>query len=394
MNNSLVPEPRVNKNGVTSVKHVRATPRVKKTRQAAMPAPSTAPAIEPHDAVKVAYPFQQRSVFHNIRDYTIRPDAKLDKHLKKRYPSPFQYVNYEFDATDLEVYDVLSVTTPESAVVLLKSGVRNAETAKTELVDAGTEHLIEDNSAVTARALKDGIQATDFLSYYVVNDKQFRERPDLFYRGALDYSDRALGMRMRSDDAKAAVGIKTLTLRQLIDAGEIRLRDVRTIGSTRLFDAMDDEGALVKALKSLKSGKCLYKIEDLDGWIDRFELSGKLSMGNRVKMAVYDLGARHGAEYLKTMPSNGIGISLCYEYGRMATGWGYSLEKERQFIEYAYAVDDYTAADLDNEEYKKLFESGVSIEAAGRGLMKDFAADQIIAIENHGIAPSISDGWI
>jgi hypothetical protein len=395
MTNPLVPEPRVNKNGVTSIKHVRAVPAAKKTRKAAMPAPSAAPETVVKAATPAtAYPFQSRSVFHNHMSYAFRPDAALDKHLRQKYPSPFQYNSFEFDATDTEVYSVLSVTKPEQAVLLLKTGVRTAETAIAELRDAGAEDLIKDNSAMSARALQEGIQATDFLSYYASNPSLYESNPERFFESTLGYSDRALGMRLRSEDAKDRLGQKTHSLQSLIDSKQIRLRDVRTIGSTRLFDAMDDDGALVEAFKSLKNGTCRYKIEDLDRWIDRFELSGKLSMGNRVKIAVYDLGGRHGAEYMKTLPSNGIALSLCYEYGKMANGWGYTLEREREFIAYANTIDDQIGTDLNDDEYRALFESGISTEAARRGLAKDYAVDQIIAIENHGIAPGLSDGWI
>lgn len=388
---NLVPERRINKNGVWTTKHVRATPPTKGTSIPPVPAPALP--VAPQQAVStVPYPCQQRAAYHQHFEFQFKPSGHLLDYLAEQSKAFAKGRGYEFHASDAEAYEVLSMVTPDDALPLLEYGVRSAAEAERVLREAGLEKLADDYSELTQAALLRGISAESFVACFADQWETFRDDPDGFLTLAQNRSDSALTSRITG-------GGSDTTFQKLIDSGEINVEHVRTVGVSRLYGAKDSDGALIDALKQMNDGTCLYTPEDLDRWISEFDLDYRESRYYD-KKGVYYFAGRHGAGYVDDVLPKGLDIISFFTYAQLANRLGYDPEKERSFIEYARQLSSEHSrltmdrAEYSDEDHRMLFESGISPKEAAERTVRGATVQQVIAMSAGNVEPGLSSGWL
>lgn len=269
--------------------------------------------------------------------------------------------------------------------------MRSAPQAREVLSEAGLTHLIEDNSFVVNTALQTGASLDELLDKFLNRRSMFGDSPMSFADGVTASQERWLERKVP--------GSGDITIRQMIDDDLIDLDHVKFIGAERFRNALDTEGLLLSEMKLMQRGTASYSHEDVDAWIDQFNLLDKQSLSH-TKRVIYTLGNRHGGDYVTGLRNEMGSLFGIYEYSRIGTKWGYTPEREREFISYGQGiktaihsagVDDMGIAD---EEHRTLFESGLPPEEIVDGLKRGMSPAQIVAVNKHDIQPSISEGWI
>ena len=391
----LVPERRMNKNGVWSTKYVKPA---NAKAQASVPPPSLAPVRKAKVVRKVAvtavFPRQMRSKGHIEYPFSFKPDERLVAYLKStthNYPSA-KSDDFYWRATELATYDVLSVTAPENAVPLINAGIKSADDAVTAVSAAGCTDLIIDESELVQEAINMGLPTDSYIEYANTTSNRV-------------YLDNiSLAERMRKEVQgplnRNIPGITpAATLQSLIDSGELSKGHVNLIGTERLYGALDADGLLIAELIRMHDGTSAYSPADLDEFISDYYLVDKKS-AEYTKKYVYTLASRHGGDYIRTGPRDTMRMIVRTDFSRLATQrWGYNAEQERDFIAFGEETNEEVARltnampNIHNDDYKALFEAGVSSHDIARGKQAGINAVQIIAMHN-GTHPGVSSGWL
>lgn len=356
----------------------------------AMPVPSITPSPVP----SVNHPWQKKKDYREVWHYSFKPSGKLLDYLSDQDPSFAKRNGYAFSASEVEMYEVLSVVNPDDALPLLDAGVRTKKDAKEVLKAAGLSKLIDDYSDMTDEALKRGIIATDYLQVFSRKWEVFRDDPDRFLDLAQETSD--LPLKHKFKDLNGNVS----TFQEMIDDGSIEIAHVREIGAARLRGAVDNHGFLVEGLKRMKDGSSLYMTEHLDKWIDRFDLVDKDSKSYN-KAAVLSLALRHDPEYVSALPNDMFSVVGIYTYSDTALRLGYGPEDERDFITFGTTASSEIikatgelGSGYGDADFGRLFKAGITPEQIGMGVRDKLTPEQLIAIKHHGVTPSIANGWL
>lgn len=356
----------------------------------AMPVPSISSSPTP----PASHPWQTRKEYRDVWHYSFKPSGKLLDYLSEQNSSFAERNGYAFIASEVEMYEVLSVVNPDDALPLLDTGVRTKQDAQAILKAAGLSKLIDDYSDMTDEALKRGIIATDYLKVFSRKWEVFRDDPDRFLDAAQEDSDLPLKHKFKD------LNDKVRTFQELIDNGSIDLAHVREIGAARLRGAVDNQGFLVEGLKRMKDGSSLYTTEHLDKWIDHFSLVDKDSQSYH-KDAVLSLALRHDPEYVSAIRNDLFSIVGTYTYSETALSLGYGPEKERDFITFGTTASTEIikatgelGSGYKDADFGRLFEAGITPEEIGLGVRDKMTAEQLISIKQHGVTPSIARGWL
>lgn len=204
---NLIPEKRVDKNGVLVTRHVRASK--------ALGVPLPVPTLQTRRSGVEARLSLSAEQLVSKRVEITGPHAVvsdgLNKSLKRRSRS------LGFTASDVVAYDVLSVVDVFDAAALLSHGVTSSGQARSWLSERGLEYLLVDNAELAEQAL-------------------LRRLPAEVYFG--------LRMKRVCDRVPASVMLDAVEVMMMTDEGNpvwedvldgnIRMDDVRKIGPERL----------------------------------------------------------------------------------------------------------------------------------------------------------------
>jgi hypothetical protein len=338
-----------------------------------------------------AYPRQNRPRTFTQYDFLFKPEPALQEYLERDGSTGKMSGDYYWRGTELEALDVISTVNPDNAIPMLAHGVRSAQQAREVLSEAGLTNLIEDNSLVVNTALQNGPSFDELLDKFGNRRTMFINSPKTFADGVTASQERWLERKVP--------GSGDTTIRQMIDDDLIDLDHVKFIGAERFRNALDNDGLLLTEMKLMHLGISSYSHEDVDEWIDKFYLVNKQSQSH-MKRVIYTLGNRHGREYVSGLQNEMVSLFGTYEFSRLGTKWGYTPERELEFISFGRdtqaAIYNSGAKEVafSDDEYRLLFESGVAPDKITDGLKSGMTPAQIIAVKKHGIQPSISDGWI
>lgn len=370
MNNNLTPVQRHDRNGKLVTRHV-SDASGSSTAMGSVPAPKLAVLTDKTSLTEGLrlVPSQERS---KRRDESGVPVTYREEPL--------------FGASDVEMYGVLSVTAPATALSLLADGVLSAQEAEERLSAEGRENELVDNAYLAHQMLLRRVPAEFYLmGLERLSEEQLRDvDPELL----ADYSEFfAIRSIMRKDSPQIADEVL---------AGEIRLADVREIG----IDHLKTGGRLEiarPALKELKRGTRKFTVRDLTKALQR-----RISSDVAAEVGYMMQYGTEAADQLNCLGVGTFGGLTIGDLVKEVVSDGASSQEE------ALAVINYTERLIHdsrprlrvnlanvNETLGKgkfLYKAGVDVQYAAERIMDEEIRD--IASSFSGLHQAVGGGWL
>lgn len=374
---NLVPEKRVNKNGVTVTKHVR--PAAATVSKPTLPAPSV-PDIIPASASK---PLRlTKKQLEQLPNSLLREDFKADHGLRRAITDqrgrPKVYTFYNFTASEAEIYSVLAVTTPENAAALLESGFRSGEEAAGFLRGNGLESLMRDRSRLADGALRRGIAP----EYFFKAHRDYFGIPELEPPVKL-FLDTAEACSIRAFDETAFMITR-------IARREISMDDIRTIGPARLMRVARQNDLPLKHLAELQAGTLGYDAEQMKSIFARFE-GQKSTLNDRYSLnAMMFLADEFGYDYAEKLKSPSL-VSMVSRQN-----FEDNPEERAPAMEYADQLGGSlkSSDSVKSSDVMKLFRAGIDPSRAAYHLDNGADVERVIAVEQSGTTSGVASGWL
>lgn len=352
MNNHLIPEQRLDKNGRLNTKHVRATKvqaSVSKVSPPVLPSPT-----------RKLTPGQTTPVTGTLEVTNETGDKELCGNLGVRASSPTALIHASYE----EIYSLLSVTSNGNAHALLRAGHRTAEEALSYLNENGFSHLIQDRSEICEEALSRRIAPRKFIT---ASERLPPAAGSEHYMDAVEVYSSSYIM----DGRKFANNVYD---------GTVRNEDMKEIGYKEIGTSRDVE-AVRQALRSIASKKVTHTAADIKALMDKYP---------RDFRDAFKLSERYGVDL--TLSINGINL----EYAAYLENRSTPKERIISLLKYSDLVSDYEFANLIYKEpmphhkVEKYHDSGIEISHAANDDCTEQQLDAIIA----GMAPGVSGGWL
>lgn len=367
--NNLVPEKRLDKNGVLTTKHVRAAKPLATGRSLPAPALSTAPKEQPRVKAKQPTKRQLQSCLRHISVVRHETDKGLEDRLGVSHDD-------SFSASDAQIYSVMSVASHGDAITLLKDGIRTAEEAVERMDEVGLGRLVEDNSALAVELVNRRVYPE---TYFSVLGNHGDDYPHF-----LDYVE-YLSIDSFFDFHELGMGIKE---------GKIRLADVKAISAKRVI-ASDAEREICWFLQEYAALNTRTTLEDAKTIIDNHPMEYKA-----IRDAL-EMNNRFGSEFGTTITPESYVVGLSNRLSMHKLD-GSVVKNDKQIakaIKYALAVREerrksdpsgITDTAPDPITIFGLSEAGVPPEKAAQGM----TVQQWEAINDQGLPSSVSGGWL
>lgn len=350
----------MDKNGKIVTRHVRSS-------DSSLPSkPLPMPTVAPREVGLKVLPTnsQQREHSYVFDGGKFAVDADLAAKLSLPSDRPIVVIK----GSDQEIYEVLSVTDRATAMALLERGVKSAEDAMEALEAFDRDDLIQDNSAVVNDAFNRMVRSHTYISN---NSSEDIERPHYVdYLEALDM----ISLRDNTD------------LHESVRDGLIRIEDIKEVTPERI-SRYGNWKVLKPALMRLADGSANYSAQGLADALDAHkppiighELENTLTFAQRygsdfaVEMTPINYYVREFSDYLLQNDIEGDrGQSIVNYYARVkksskGTGSGIPLSDMILF-----------------------HDAGVDPDLVAAGQITRVQAE---AISSHGIASSVSGGWL
>jgi len=357
MNNNLVPEQRLDKNGRLNTKHVRAT------KSQTMSTNVPAPALPVQKKKLTAAQTRQRT---RVVAYSAPGNYELSQQLCTDYHND----DIKVTASDEEFYSVLSVTSRADAFTLLQAGYRTADEASNYLMDNGFEDLLQDNTALCEEALNRKIPPNKFIQAGV----------NLRGPESSDYYFDALEVYSSSIPAGTGEHSRLVIANKVYD-GEISLHDLKEIGFKEIGAFFKDKAALFNALEQVNAGSTAYTTSDIKALMTKHP---------RVFRDALELTKRYGIELAVSIDSPNI------DYADYLEEQGTNKDRIIKLLQYS---DQVSNAEAENEIYRphlphktleKCFDAGLTPVQVAVDTYTDQQLDGLLA----GATPGVSSGWL
>lgn len=369
--NNLTAVQRPDKTGKVVTRHVRTDPK-QLSKRPALPGPVLA-ASAPAKPAQAQFKPRPKQLEKKTRAY-VATFLNVDDELcdaTKRAELWDKMGNYEFSATAVETYDVLStVEKTGSAVIMLTEGVRSAEEAHQYLIDHGAEHLIIDRSEMTQEALEKNLDVDDFI-VRSQHTNRWGNKIDaaLFFNSSLNRNANGLVM----DD---------------IVRGTISYDDIKKLGASKL-KSNQRLYRLSNLLKSVKRGE--NTIEKVQVFLDR-TIDEKLN-STEFAHAVLMVEAR-GLDLADKVAKIGYlseGYDATHFPYTTAAKLGDTKMDRAVYIALLTSLTDDRLRYGDDREY---FESGIPVEIAAKAINNGGGLLQAQAMHEQGINENLAEGWL
>jgi len=365
---NLIREQRVDKNGVLTTKHVRAGAK-SSTAKVSMPAPQLPSAI-PVLAARTYKAPTAGQLKRESRSFTAsleNPDPQLLEALG--LPPTRELGIYRFIASTNDLYEMMARTSTGNALALIQAGYKSAPEAMQFLSEKDMDHLKEPRS-MALEAQERRIPVEDFI-------RETRDAPQdrLNHPNFMDYME--------------VTGIAAF--REFHDLpgevfhGEIKLSDLKTVGVTRIGKSVG-WNVIEEALRRIADESAGYTADDLRLVLTRFAGTSDAYIENAI-----ELTEKYGSEFMTTI-ENPSGLLMQVEAGMREKGT--DPERIKGILKFR---DDFTTetASFDipftDEEIDQFYDANVIPSDAATGKV---TLMQLDAINEHGINPSISGGWL
>lgn len=368
MNNTM-PEKRVNKLGIAVTKHVRSGSKATASKTA-MPAPKLA-AIPVEPAPRVYKKPTKGQLKREMKSFTASihdPDPQLLEALG--LPSTRELGVYRFNASTNDLYELMARTSKGNALAFIQAGVRSPSEAMDYLHENGMEHLIEDHPMALA-AQERGIPVEDFMRETTFVPPEAQDNP-LF----MDYMEVTGIAAFKKLDRLAGD----------VYNGDIKLADLRAVGAARIGKSIGWH-VTEDALKKLAAGTAGFTTSDLKETLERFGDASDSYMENCL-----ELTARYGVDFARTIKDPTTQLMNLDEKLR---DQGADPTRIKSILNYRdelhNALGYHIQSKYSESELDRFHDAGVSVEDM---VSERITLVQLEGIEEHGIAPSISEGWL
>jgi len=362
---TLIPEQRPDKNGKLVTRHVRVS------KESATVKNIPQPKIAKRKVTGLQFTptkQQSREHFYMFSDEIMSPvDGELLTALGID-PSARRGVR----ASEFQMYDLLAVTDRGTAIALLEAGVRSSPKAKEILVTLGKENLLQDNSESATEALRRGIISHSYISKATPEEM---ENPHF-----LDYVE-ALNIGSLSQYTNMHASVRE---------GLINISDIKAITPSRI--TMTDNWFTIKAaLVKLADGTANYTVQEINNILDRYARSS-VAVDSTLRQA-FSLADRYGSEFAIEMTPTDTTMN----FSNYLMDHDIDVERSKSLLRYNQQVVS-SFSGFGSGRPKPRHEDIIAFHDAGAN--PDHVANgsitltQLDAITNHGIAPSVSGGWL
>jgi len=361
---SLVPEKRVDRNGRLVTKHVRAARS--QSPKASLPAPT---AVPPKKSKKLPVARTKPRLWD-----VYKSQCGADPALIKASNSVVLDLNYYFEASDVEAYNVMACVSPANFIPLLACGIKTSEDAIAFLKSNNLERLIVDNAALAEQALERNLPA-----------QSVKEMSQAFPQATIDdptYFD-AVEINGMKGYKEASVKIPKLIL-----DGKINIDDLKTVGVAGV-KAGGAYGVILRQLEKINSGTSTMDAEELSQIIKKVA-SSSASHPAFVNEAIR-LADRRGVELAMRIEDT----SSAERLDNSLLSREFSPSKVSDILIWNDQVNSGVSLGyVPLDQLIELFEAGIQPKDAAEGLSQKLHAHQIIGIHRNGIQPAVSGGWL
>lgn len=364
---NLIPEVRVNKNGVPVTKHIRAggSSGVKSV----IPTPSLA-AVDKKPLRLL--PRQQEVKTQTLDRVRFRPSEELLQAL----PCTYRNENYNYEISDENAYDMFSFLKVNDALHLIHFGVRTKEEALDFLEDHGLSDLVQDNSKMMQEALRRRIPA--FSLAVLHGEYGMNGYPQGIF---LDAAEAFSSGTLRSLDGPTS--LNTVHLRVL--AGDLSMDDIKMVGISRI----QKSNAAIPVLNSLqfiKNGSLECTPADVRKLIDKNNDDDSIS--TPLKWALNSVND-YGIDFLLSVPRlmSASAIAEYFEYQ------GVPVPEVKELITYEGALRK-GGGSTSYAKVKALKDGGVDPVVAGRMLAQKESVERILGSHKDQVSTAVSGGWL
>lgn len=377
----LIPEKRMDRNGRLVTKHVRSGTTTPPQRPA-LPAPGLSTIPKKEKPFKLR-PRQLEKHTLSLRLSNYKSSDPLTTEFE-RNENFFNSAYCNFTASDVEFYDVLSVTgSVGNTIELMRAGIRSADTARAHLHGLGAEHLVNDRSEMTQEALRRGIGVYDFAGAYESLSLSERESPHVV--DAVEFMGTALNK-----------GSNALVKDEILH-GTLSYSDIKAIGITKL-QSYSRANALVEPLITLHAGEANYTIDDVKELV---ALGIAEKADDKAFSAAASLLHRRGIEAVRAIISFEMLSRENYSYYRSI---GHVKKYAGKDPEYVYDLCVYSAqirGRLKTNLYGKnhdftdeFYDAGIPLDTAVEVINAGGGVREATAIHAAGIESSLAGGWL
>jgi len=370
MSSPLIPEVRVNKNGVPVTKHVKSGVKPSGTRTT-LPAPS---APSPAPAKRLPKSRTTPKKWEWIQWGSIRADHKLTFEINKAVHG---HMYYGFEASDVEAFEVMRTVDARNVIPLLAYGIRTEKEAVEFLESHGFSRLIIDNSEFATKVMNSGISAQAAIQ--MKNDL-----PDIDFNHPryLDAMEANSYKSLRDLESNSGVAHGVLD-------GIINIKDIKVLGAGRTASGGWTSSEVLVELQLINAGTSTMTAEQLARLISKVNprkiKSDPYSVNEAVRFA-----RKYGIDSMLALRRVGnisIMVKRLSEYeeddaeiGRIVV-WGDQYQRlKKQFIQ--------------PENMYSLYKAGIPVEEAVEHWEEGMTPAQLTAIRHEGINPSMSSGWL
>lgn len=365
---SLIPEARVNVNGVSVIKHVRADAQKSPIR--AMPAPALPSTARKSKKAKEPSKARTEKSYWTEDPRKSRADSALKAVAKKRFPNGW----YLGHSSDVDAYEVMSVTSPVNAMLLIACGAKTSEAAIEFLEEHGLSHLIEDHSELANAALERNIPA----------EALYRSCSEL---GVVHWSE------PNFLDAVEAYSIKALRgedeffngLPFQILHGRVNLSDVKIVGATRLA-AEGSSSVASEHLKRIKDGTSPFDARALKAIMMKVNPKGIKRRADEV----IQMAGVYGSEVMLEIHD----YERAFDLERRLRRANHPTEDIPELMLWNDRLQKIEFHPLSSEKVVMLHATGIEPARASELLNSGLEPEQIVGVMEHDVPVSVADGWI
>jgi hypothetical protein len=378
---NLIPEKRLDKNGVLTTKHVRAAGKPAVTKRQA-PAPTLG------GSGKKSVKLRPKQTEQRHRNFHFHPVIDGDKRLLTGRPVQ----DPVFAASDAEIYEVLSVTDSANAILLLEKGIRSADEARAYLrkIDAGD--LTRDYSDLMDDMLSRNVSPEDTANGMLRLDLHIARRPNQNDYSA-NYPDT---IEFLSLSAFESMRGRTNFMNDILE-GRVNIGDIKAIGTTRL-KVYDRLYFLRDILARKQSGERDFEIDDMKKFLDKSSKSGLVQGHFKSVIHLFDELGMEGVDKLDDLKT--FSSHFWEEMKNDEEDTKFLVERSLYVAQLSEALQGgpiersgrYWAEGF-SEDAVILRDAGVEIEDAARLMNEGMTAQQVIGVVN-GIETAVADGWL
>jgi len=372
---TLVPEKRVDKNGVLTTKHVRATSRTRK-EGLSVPAPSlvsAAPSTHSKGTQKAYKPRPSQTTQKQRRfdsNY-----AKCHENLKssEEYGETWgRSIDFLFTASEAEMYSVLSVASAGDALRLLDHGFRTADDAVKYMRRKGAKDAIIDLRELAEGAFQRGISSENFML-----------RIDTMLKDDSPYILDTLELASIASISDQSYG----TIQNKVLGGKIKLDDIKYLGPSKL-KSYDRLRSTEPALTRLNEPDPKFTIDDLKTLVERANVEG--SKNREFRIAVDHL-IEDGAEAINDAESLDFFYRVTLSHRFPRADRFERIAYETKFFKTYQRKAGFPAG---TELAMRLRDAGVPADEAARLMNEGMSERAVIGVVMQGTEKPLAEGWL